>query len=312
VLAYRTAQQRRRLEHYAEDLETQVQRRTKELQESNQELSVANQEIHRQIEMLGEQAREIELSNARLQELNAELYDANIQLQNLNATKDEFLGIAAHDLKNPLSTIISASDLLATNENEMPREERQTFLAMITCAAVRMLKLVQNLLEVNRIERGAATMAFVRLNVAAMVQSAVADYSFAQEEKHIRFEIDADDTIRAIADEQGMQQVLDNLLSNAIKFSPASSTVIVRVKNDREGEYVRTEIQDAGPGLSATDKEQLFGSFARLSAQPTGGEHSTGLGLSIVKKLVEAMNGRVWCESELGKGAKFVVELPAA
>jgi signal transduction histidine kinase len=75
--------------------------------------------------------------------------------------------------------------------------------------------------------------------------------------------------------------------------------------------YIRIEIEDQGPGITEADMKKLFGKFARLSAQPTGGEHSTGLGLSIVKKLVEAMNGRVWCESEPGKGAKFIVELPA-
>lgn len=75
--------------------------------------------------------------------------------------------------------------------------------------------------------------------------------------------------------------------------------------------YIRIEIEDQGPGITEADMKKLFGKFARLSAQPTGGEHSTGLGLSIVKKLVEAMNGRVWCESQPGKGAKFIVELPA-
>src|SRR5690606_24957799 len=77
------------------------------------------------------------------------------------------------------------------------------------------------------------------------------------------------------------------------------------------GGVVRVEIQDQGPGLSEADRQRLFQKFARLSAQPTGGEHSTGLGLSIVKKLVEAMNGRVWCESEQGRGATFIIEFPA-
>jgi signal transduction histidine kinase len=77
-------------------------------------------------------------------------------------------------------------------------------------------------------------------------------------------------------------------------------------------EGTRCEVQDEGPGLSAEDQKKLFGKFARLSAKPTGGEHSTGLGLSIVKKMVEAMNGKVWCESELGSGATFIVQFPAA
>ena len=99
-------------------------------------------------------------------------------------------------------------------------------------------------------------------------------------------------------------------MSNAVKYSPPGKNIHVRLK--KLPEVIRCEVQDEGPGLSAEDQKKLFGKFARLSAKPTGGEHATGLGLSIVKKLVEAMNGQVWCESEPGEGAKFVVQLPVA
>jgi signal transduction histidine kinase len=105
-------------------------------------------------------------------------------------------------------------------------------------------------------------------------------------------------------------EVLDNLISNAVKYSPQGKNIYIRLNISNEA--VAVEVQDEGPGLSDEDKKHLFGKFARLSARPTAGEHSTGLGLSIVKRMVEAMNGRVWCESELGKGAKFCVELPKA
>ena len=104
-------------------------------------------------------------------------------------------------------------------------------------------------------------------------------------------------------------QVLENLLSNAIKYSPPSKNISARLR--LVDGAARCEVQDEGPGLSAADQQRLFGKFARLSAKPTGGEHATGLGLSIVKKMVEAMNGRVWCESEPGQGATFVVQFPA-
>jgi signal transduction histidine kinase len=119
-----------------------------------------------------------------------------------------------------------------------------------------------------------------------------------------------------------LPQVLDNLISNALKYSPHGKNVFVRitktevqtVNDDDESvrvfSYIRFAVQDEGPGLSALDKEKLFQKFTRLSARPTGGEYTTGLGLSIVKKMVEAMHGRVWCESEFGKGATFIVELP--
>jgi signal transduction histidine kinase len=98
-----------------------------------------------------------------------------------------------------------------------------------------------------------------------------------------------------------MVQVMENLLSNAVKYSPPGKPIHVRLR--KLPDSVRFEVQDEGPGLSAEDQKQLFGKFARLSAKPTGGESATGLGLSIVKRMVEGMSGKVWCESEPGKGA---------
>jgi len=106
-----------------------------------------------------------------------------------------------------------------------------------------------------------------------------------------------------------LRQILDNLISNAVKFSPPGRKVYLNIlpKNDN----INFSIKDEGPGLTEDDKLNLFGKFKRLSAQPTGDENSTGLGLSIAKKLTEAMNGKIWCESEAGKGAEFIVEFPA-
>jgi signal transduction histidine kinase len=101
-------------------------------------------------------------------------------------------------------------------------------------------------------------------------------------------------------------QVLENLISNAIKFSPNNKQIEINVSNS--GKTTRLEVVDQGPGLTADDHKRIFGKYQRLSAKPTGGESSTGLGLSIAKKYVEAMKGKIWCESEEGKGAKFVVE----
>jgi signal transduction histidine kinase len=115
-----------------------------------------------------------------------------------------------------------------------------------------------------------------------------------------------------MADEVAAMQVIDNIVSNAVKYSPNGENKNIWVRVVESNKAYRIEVQDEGPGLTDADKDKLFGHFARLSAQPTGGEHSTGLGLSIVKKMVEAMNGKIWCESEKGKGATFIVELPGA
>ncbi len=113
-----------------------------------------------------------------------------------------------------------------------------------------------------------------------------------------------------MVDPSAAMQAMDNLISNAIKYSPPGKTVFVEV--ERSGGLCSFSVSDEGPGFTEHDKHRLFTKFARLSANPTGGESSTGLGLSIVKKIVEAMKGEIHCESIAGSGAKFVVTLPAA
>ena len=103
-------------------------------------------------------------------------------------------------------------------------------------------------------------------------------------------------------------QIIENLISNAIKFSPQGMSIKINSSND--GKYSRICVIDEGPGISFEDQHKLFGKYQRLTARPTAGESSTGLGLSIVKRFTEALNGKVWCESELGQGATFIVELP--
>jgi signal transduction histidine kinase len=163
----------------------------------------------------------------------------------------------------------------------------------------------------KRMEEGSLKLILSPKSVAPIVEAVVQQYTKRAEAKSItlHFSNEAAEGV-ALVEEQTMVQIFDNLVSNAVKYSPHGQQVWVRFK--AFDNTVRVEIQDEGPGISAEDRAKLFGKFVRLSAQPTGGEHSTGLGLSIVKKLVEAMNGRVWCESELGKGVTFVVELPNA
>jgi signal transduction histidine kinase len=191
---------------------------------------------------------------------------------------------------------------------EVPAEKVHTWTHGITRAAEYMLNIIGNLLDINKIEAGKVEMVIER--VEASIVELIADaYNYRAVEKDLTMLVEqfAGDAA-FLADHNALQQVFENLISNAIKFSPKGTNIIVRVKPSNH--HLRIEIQDEGQGISADDMTKLFGKFARLTAQPTGGEHSTGLGLSIVKKMVEAMNGRVWCESEVGKGATFIVELP--
>lgn len=273
---------------------------------------------------------------AQLRDRTEEIEQQNRQLVELNKDKNEIMGIVAHDLKNPLSNIKMLAKLMKQESRQLTPAEIEEFATDIQTASERMFELISNLLNVNAIEQGGVRLHPSEFDLYALVQSIVHDYKPMADAKNIALllqsassehtpaltsnaleqDILPDSSMKSsfstlvYADRNATMQVVDNIVSNAIKYSPYGRAVRVRLRS-QDNQHIRVEVQDEGPGLSDEDKKRLFGKFARLSAQPTGGEDSTGLGLSIVKKLVEAMNGRVWCESELGKGATFIVELPA-
>jgi signal transduction histidine kinase len=239
------------------------------------------------------------------------------ELRLANQEKSELLGIVAHDLKNPLMGIMSLAEMLRNaDEYGVPEEEKPAIVHQLWASGNRMSDLIHGLLDMNAIDTGKMSIHLVPFNFAAAARTVAEEYRPRAEQKEQTIIFEATDEANVLADERLTAQVLDNLVSNAVKYSPPSKRIWVRVKGVPQmpdgKQAVRCEVQDEGPGLSEKDKELLFGKFTRLSARPTGGESSTGLGLSIVKKMAEAMNGRVWCESELGKGATFIVELPAA
>lgn len=234
------------------------------------------------------------------------LRKANERLEELNAQKNEFIGIAVHDLKNPLSGIAA----LAQTVKELPdieRAEVEEYMKKIIASANRMFDLIKSFLNVNAIEQGGLRVSLSPANISLVTRMATQSYLLKAQAKSIALHINTGEDIHGVADESILVQVLDNLVSNALKFSPMHRSIYVRVKECSD--CIKIEVQDEGPGLSNDDKKKLFGKFARLSARPTAGESSTGLGLSIVKTMVEAMSGKIWCESELGCGATFCLEL---
>jgi two-component system, sensor histidine kinase and response regulator len=250
---------------------------------------------------------------------NIELAESLQKVRELSNEKDEVLGIVAHDLKNPLQVIREYAEM-CSDDDEMEAAMRKTMLKSVVKTANRMFDIIKNLLDINALERGAISLAPMNFPLSTTVGFVVQDYRARAEAKNITLHVEGEKTLTTFADETMTIQVMDNLVSNAVKYSPHGKNIYVRIRESHSSDqstndqarFVRVEIADEGPGISAEDMQKLFGKFARLTARPTGNEDSTGLGLSIVKKIVEAMNGKVWCESELGKGATFIVELPAA
>jgi signal transduction histidine kinase len=251
---------------------------------------------------IGELSIAINIMAKQLQELFTHLIS-------LNQEKDEFLGIAAHDLKNPLAAIQGSAEYIQEEFHELPQQELLDSIQMIETASRTMFSLITNLLDVNAIEAGQMNINLQYVDMLPVLQKVVDEYSKKAATKNITVHFTPEqDRYFAHVDLNTVHQILDNLVSNAVKYSPLGQRIFIRM-TERE-QQISIEIQDEGEGISQDDQVKLFGKFTRLTAKPTGGEHSTGLGLFIVKKLISILNGHISCESSLGQGATFTVTFP--
>ena len=241
-------------------------------------------------------------TNKSLSEKNKQIKAQNLELNSLNLEKNEMIGIVAHDLKNPLTSALSVAELFS---NEKITEDQDEYLGLIRKSLYRMNSLVAKILEIRVLESFSLKTNDSKVDLKQVIEKVISALKILSDNKKISIMADLDES-SAVIDKSLIVQIIDNLLSNAIKFSNHNSKVFVTLRDERQ--TIRIEIDDEGPGIMEEDKPQLFQKFQKLNARPTDGESSTGLGLSIVKKYVEAMKGKVWCESEFGNGAKFIVE----
>jgi PAS domain S-box-containing protein len=240
----------------------------------------------------------------------AALAQKNIELIQANQEKNEFLGIAAHDLKNPLAGIRSLAQLLKLGATHNNPAQIMEYAEEIEAGAQKMFTLITNLLDVNAIESGSLAVNLENIDACEIVAKVAHDYHHRAAEKNITLELTVPNTpLQIWSHSDTLLQVLDNLISNAIKYSHSGTTVRFSLSHGTNN-YALIQVCDQGPGFSDSDKKHLFGKFARLSAKPTGGEHSTGLGLFIVKKLCDALMAEITCISESGHGACFELRLP--
>ncbi len=242
--------------------------------------------------------RELAEALARVQELNA-------SLQALQKERAELLAMTVHDLKSPLSGICGLAGFLA--DGTATPEEGPEFGRDILQLGEGMLTTVGDLVDLHHYEEDKIVLRPAGIALDDLAERIRTQLEPVARRKHIRLSIFAP-KLTVLADPDVILRVILNLASNALKFSPAGATVAVTL--ELLDDKLRLVVADQGPGISAADQKKLFKKFARLSARPTAGETSSGLGLAIVKRLVELCDGQVTCESTLGAGATFRVELP--
>jgi signal transduction histidine kinase len=255
--------------------------------------------------------KEVQILNQELNNLTRQLHKTNAQLRQLNELKTQFLGMAAHDLRNPVSAILNYTEFLIDEAGKNLTTEQAGFLQTIHTSTTLMHRLIDDFLDVSLIESGRFYVDLVKTDIREPVDRSVTLNRLLAQKRGIALRVEYDGTIPVILmDGFKIEQVLNNLVSNAIQHSPPNTEVVIRVSRSDKG--VMAAIMDAGPGIAPDEMERLFTPYARGRARKAAGTRSTGLGLSISKKIIEAHNGNIWVESKPGDGATFCFMLPIA
>ncbi len=242
---------------------------------------------------------------------NLDLYQQLEIANQLNERKNQFLGMAAHDLRNPLGGIRMVFDLIRMSDAKCLSEDSLEMLTLGASQAEYAISIISDLLDIAKIESGKLEMNFKLIDLSDVIRQSIAANHFMSESKHIRVILEDQNKIWCIhADRQKLLQLFTNLIGNALKYSESHTTVRIAVA-DSENRTIIVAVKDEGRGIPPNDIGKLFQPFAKADVKATGGEQSTGLGLVICKKIIEAHGGRIWVESELGKGTTFFVAIPA-
>jgi len=233
------------------------------------------------------------------------------ELQLLNEKKNEFMGLAAHDLRNPLNAIIGRLSLMLhhlRNQRVLSIEHKEDLEGVLK-AAEQMQELIADLLDISAIESGNLRLQLRQESLLQLLRESTGLYGRIAAQKNITLTFQPDEALPPVLlDRTRITAVLDNLLSNAVKYTYPNGKI--RVYTELTGRQVLVHIEDTGQGLDADDLKEIFLTYRKLSARPTGGEPSTGLGLAIVKKIVEAHGGQVGVRSQKGTGSTFTFSLP--
>jgi signal transduction histidine kinase len=238
-----------------------------------------------------------------------ELEEDNQKLSEMNRLKDVFLGTASHELRTPLTSVIAYAELLGENEAQLSRDQRVEFLRRLRAEAGRLLSLIEDILDLSRLESGKLTLHRVSMSVNEVVRAAV-ETSRPMSEKHgIKVIESLDPELPSTwVDEVKLRQVVVNLLVNAIKFSPEAGEVTVRTV--RDGDAMRIEVTDHGPGILPDEATHIFELFGQGSGANDAWRTGLGIGLHLVKRITELHGGHVGVNSLPGLGSAFWVRLP--
>ncbi len=300
------------------------------------DLKKAKKTISQQNEKLGKQQKEIEnhqklleKSNHKFRERTIELFGKMIDLKKakktisiqkeeievhreklkaLNASKDKFFSIIAHDLRNPIAGFLNLTEVLSNNFEVFSENESKEFIDVMNQASKQLYNLLENLLQWSGAQTGSISFNPKTVLVKSMFENTIDNLMINIENKKIKVNIKVDDETVVFADEDMITTVIRNLLSNAIKFSHSGESISIRCVN--EDDFVKISVVDNGVGINKNDQEKLFTIDQQITTQGTSEEKGSGLGLILCKEFIEKNNGKIWVDSEINKGSSFNFTLP--
>lgn len=253
------------------------------------ETAVSNLQSHKE---------KVELQQNKIEQANAELLT-------LNEEKNNLIRVLAHDLRSPINQVAGLAEILLMDKAKLSTEQTEIIQQIIN-SSNRLREMISKILDVDAIESRELNVKLNPIHLNKIFAELHSEYDTIAENKHIKLNFKIDEELSIMGDEVFVNQILDNLISNAIKFSNANSTVVLKAFD--YGDKVEIQVTDKGPGFTQEDQKKMFKKYQRLSAQPTGGEQSTGLGLSIVKMFTELMGGSIAYDSKVGVGTTFKLQ----
>ncbi len=280
------------------------------------ELNMAIEEAFERFELVSSNRtllRKLKEANSTLEskvkERTQELETANVKLTKLNIEKNKYIGIVAHDLRNPIGSALSFSDLLISDYSDFAQNEQLHFLKIINERCSFALNLMESFLDTSKIEAGILDLKLKAYNYCEFVQACINQNSlFANKKSQKIFFNCLCPQTTLIFDKDKIEQVLNNLISNAIKYSHPNNRIWVDVQ--LEGDKIITQVKDEGQGIPKDELDSLFTSYKTTSVKSTNSEKSTGLGLAIAKKIVEAHSGSISVSSTPNQGSEFALTMP--
>lgn len=299
IIHFRTSQ----LKKQKDLLEKTVEERTRDLNEKNALLEYQSEELVKINSIMLENQKTIEAQSEELKVTAENLEMANVELVNINATKDKFFNIIAHDLRGPFNSFLGLTEVMAEELPNLTMDEIQAMIVSMRNSSSNLSRLLENLLQWARMQQGTFSIKREELELAPVIYESVAVLKETAMNKNIKVLVDIAEKLKVSSDYNVIQMVVRNLVSNAIKFTNNGGKVIVSAKYAEN--FVTVSIKDSGIGMNKKLIDNLFRLDVTTNRLGTNGEPSTGLGLIICKELIEKQGGKLWAESEEGKGSVF-------